>query len=128
MSLQVTLINRLPLSFRRIWESKFRHNFVDAVNLLCSACSAFFSCCQSNSSLVNELNNRNAINSLNSTDFIRVIIYGAKNSDNIIRYPDNCSPRKIAPPVRVGVWVKVRVSFSVDGQPDNCPRGKLPPG
>ena len=36
--------------------------------------------------------------------------------------------RTIAPPVRVGVWVKVRVSFSVDGQPDNCPRGKLPPG
>ena len=74
---------------------------------------------------MNELNNRNAINSLNSTDFIRVIIYGDKNSDNIIRYLDNCSPRKIAPPVRVGVWVKVRVSFSVGGQPDNCPRGKL---
>ena len=29
------------------------------------------------------------------------------------------------PPVRVGVWVKVRVSFRVGGQPDNCPRGKV---
>ena len=24
-------------------------------------------------------------------------------------------------PVRVGTWVKVRVSFRVGGQPDNCP-------
>ena len=31
------------------------------------------------------------------------------------------------PPVRVGVWVKVRVSFRVGGQPDNCPRRNLPP-
>ena len=37
------------------------------------------------------------------------------------RYPDNC------PPVRVGVWIKVRVSFRVGGQPDNWPREKLPP-
>ena len=30
------------------------------------------------------------------------------------RYPDNCPPRKIPlPPVRVRVWVKVRVSFRV---------------
>ena len=37
-------------------------------------------------------------------------------------YPDNCPQRKIAlPPVRVGVWVKVRVSFRVGGQPDNPP-------
>ena len=42
------------------------------------------------------------------------------------RYPDNCPPRKIAPPqVRVGLWVKVRVSFR-DGGQDNCPRGKFP--
>ena len=32
------------------------------------------------------------------------------------------------PPVRVGVSVKVRVSFRVGGQPNNCPREKLPPG
>ena len=36
-------------------------------------------------------------------------------------YPENC------PPVRVGVWVKVRVSFRVGVQPDKCPRGKLSP-
>ena len=41
-------------------------------------------------------------------------------------YLDNCSPRKIALPVRVGVWVKVRVSFRVgDNQrivpEENCP-------
>ena len=28
--------------------------------------------------------------------------------------------------VRVVVWVKVRVSFMVEDQPDNCVRGKLP--
>ena len=33
---------------------------------------------------MNELNNiSNAINSLNSTDFIRVILYGDKNFDNV---------------------------------------------
>ena len=31
------------------------------------------------------------------------------------------------PPVRVGVWVKMRVSFKVGGQPDYCPREKSPP-
>ena len=44
------------------------------------------------------------------------------------RYTDNCPPRKIAPPVRVGVWIKVRVSFRVGGQPDYCHRGRLPLG
>ena len=34
---------------------------------------------------------------------------------------------KIAPPIRIGVWVKVRASFRVGRQPDKCPRGKLPP-
>ena len=38
------------------------------------------------------------------------------------------APKENLPPVRVGVWVKVRVSFRVGGQPDDCPRGKLPPG
>ena len=37
-------------------------------------------------------------------------------------------PEENCPPVKVGVWVKVRVSFSVGGQPDNCLQGKLPPG
>ena len=34
---------------------------------------------------------------------------------------ENCSP------VRLGVWAKVRVSFRVGGQPDNCLQGKLSP-
>ena len=38
------------------------------------------------------------------------------------------APRGKLPPVRVGVWVKVKVGFRVEGQPDNCPGGKLPPG
>ena len=37
-------------------------------------------------------------------------------------------PEENCPPVKVGVWVKVRVSFRVGGQPDNCPQGKLAPG
>ena len=37
-------------------------------------------------------------------------------------------PEENCPPVRVGVSVKVRVSFRVGGQPENCPREKLPPG
>ena len=36
-------------------------------------------------------------------------------------------PEKNSPPVWIGVWVKVRVSFRVGGQPDNCPQGKQPP-
>ena len=41
---------------------------------------------------MNELNNisnamqYNAINSLNSTDFIRVILYGGKNFDNVTNF------------------------------------------
>ena len=38
------------------------------------------------------------------------------------------SPKENCPPVRVVVWVKVRVSFRVERQPENCPRGKLLPG
>ena len=37
------------------------------------------------------------------------------------------SPEENCPLVRVGVWVKVRVSFRVGGWSDNCPREKLPP-
>ena len=36
-------------------------------------------------------------------------------------------PEEKCPPVRVGVWVKVRISFRVGGQPDNYPRWKLLP-
>ena len=44
------------------------------------------------------------------------------------RYPDNRPRAKLPPvPVRIGVWVKVRVSFRVGGKPDNSPGGKLLP-
>ena len=93
----VKLINRLRLGFSHLREHKFRHNFADTVNPLCS-CSLeaentehFFLRCQNNLSarttLMNELNNiSNAINSLNSTDLIRVILYGDKNFDNVTNF------------------------------------------
>ena len=37
-------------------------------------------------------------------------------------------PEENCPPVGVGVWVKVKVSFRDVEQPDNCPREKLSPG
>ena len=36
-------------------------------------------------------------------------------------------PEKNCPPVTVGIRLKVRVSFRVGWQRDNCPREKLPP-
>ena len=91
---RVKLINRLRLSFIRLREHKFRHNFADTVNPLCSCTlktentKHLFLRCQNNLSarttLMNKLNNiSNAINSLNSTDLIRVILYGDKNFDNV---------------------------------------------
>ena len=88
----INLINRLRLGFSHLREPKFRHNFADTVNPLCSCTlqaeniEHFFLRCQNNLSahttLMNELNNTsNAINSLNSTDLIRVILYGDKNFD-----------------------------------------------
>ena len=72
----------------------FRHNFFNSVNLLCSCTletentKHFFSHRQNNLSthttFMNELNNiSSAINSLNSTTFIRVYIYGDINFDNV---------------------------------------------
>ena len=93
----VKLINRSRLSFSHLREHKFRHNFADTVNPL-SSCTFetentehFFLRYQNNLSarktLMNELNNiSNAINSLNSTDLIRVILYGNKNFDNVTNF------------------------------------------
>ena len=89
----VKLINRLRLGVSHLREHKFRHNFADTVNPLCSCTletentEHFFLRCQNNLSacttLMSELNNiTNGINSLNSTDLIRVILYGDKNFDN----------------------------------------------
>ena len=95
--LGVKVINRLRLSFSHLREHKFRHNFADTVNPLCSCTletentEHFFLRCQKHLSagttLMNELNNiSNAINSLNSTDLIRVILYEDKNFDNVTNF------------------------------------------
>ena len=93
----VKLINGLRLGFSHLREHKFRHNFADTVNPLCSCTletentEHFFLRCQNNLSarttLMNELSDiSNAINSLNSTYFIRVILYGDKNFDNVTHF------------------------------------------
>ena len=91
----VRLINRLRLGFNHLQEHKFRHNFADIVNPLCSRTletentEHFVLHCQSkvsaSTTLINELSNiNNAINSLNSTDFIRVIFY--RDFDNVTNF------------------------------------------
>ena len=95
--LGVKLINRLRLGFSHLREHKFRHNFADTVNPLCSCTletentEHFFLRRQNNLSarttLMNELSDiSSAINSLNSTYFIRVILYGDKNFDNVTHF------------------------------------------
>ena len=90
------LIDRLCLSFSHLQEHKFRHDFGDAVNPLCSCTletehiEYFFQHCQNintHFTLMNELNNiSNVINSLNLTNFIRVILYGDKHFDNATNF------------------------------------------
>ena len=97
----VRFINRLRLSFIYLREYKFRHNFADIVNLLRSSIletentEHFFLHCQNNltacRTLMNELNNIKAINYLNSTDFIRVIVYGDESFDNVTNFKINNS-------------------------------------
>ena len=95
--LGIRLLNRLRLVFSHLRENKFRHNFADTLNPLCS-CSLktedtdnYFLRCQNNLSfrtaLMNDLNNINtAIASLNSYDLLRVILYG----DEIFNKKSNC--------------------------------------
>ena len=48
-----------------------------------------------------------------------------QNKTNIeIMVSEQLSPKENCPLVRIGVWVKVKVSFRVKGEPDNCLRGK----
>ena len=49
---------------------------------------------------------------MSSSVFSAFIIYGIWTT----------VPEENSHPVRIGVWVKVRVSFRVGGQPDNCPQ------
>ena len=52
-----------------------------------------------------------------------------QNKTNIeIMVSGQLPPEENCPAVRIGVWIKVKVSFRVGGKPDNCPREKQPPG
>ena len=79
--LGVTLLNRLRLGFSHLMKNKFRHNFVDTLNPLCSFSletedrELYFLRCENNLSLNNI---STAIASLNSNDLLRVILYGDK--------------------------------------------------
>ena len=95
--LGVRLLNRLRLGFSHLREHKFRHNLADTLNPLCSCTletedtEHYFLRCQNNISfrttLMDDLNNINtAIASLNSNDFLRVILYG----DNSFNKETNC--------------------------------------
>ena len=88
--LGVNLLNRLRLGFSHLRKHKFRHNFADTLNPLCSCTleiedtEHYFLRYQNNISfrttLMNDLNNINtSIASLNSNDFLRVILYGDKS-------------------------------------------------
>ena len=87
--LGIRLLNRLRLGFSHLREHKFRHNFADTLNPLCS-CSLetedtehYFLRCQNNLSfrttLMNDLSNINtALASLNLSDLLIVILYGVE--------------------------------------------------
>ena len=91
----VRLINRLRLGLGNLGERKFRQNLADTLNpfILPTTLETklFFLHCKSKLSscttLMNELDNiSNAINYLNSTDFIWVTLYGDKNFDNVTNF------------------------------------------
>ena len=83
------LLNRLRLGFSHLRQHKFRHNFADTVNPLCSCAletestDHFFLHCQSYVSfctaLMNELSSiSSGIISLRPSAFLEVILYGDK--------------------------------------------------
>ena len=107
-SLGVRLLNRLRLGFSHLREHKFRHNFADTLNPLCS-CSLetedteyYFLRCQNNISFrttfMNDLNNINtAIASFNSNDFLKAIFYGNKSFKVLGESPDGQFPEGLFP-------------------------------
>ena len=95
--LGVRSLSRLRLDFSHLREHKFRHNFADTLNPLCSRSletedtEHYFLRCQNNLSfrttLMNDLNNINtAIASLNPNDLLRVILYGDKSFNKETSY------------------------------------------
>ena len=93
--LGIKLLTRLRLGFSHLSKHKFRHNFADSLNPLCS-CSLetectlhFFLRCQNHTTLCRALmtdlkNINHAIMSLNESDLLYVMLYGSKNFDNIM--------------------------------------------
>ena len=91
--LGIKLSTRLRLGFSHLPEHKFRHNFADLLNSLCSGSLEtestihLFLRCQNYTTLrralITELKNINdAIMSLNENDLLHVILYGNKNFEN----------------------------------------------
>ena len=87
------LLTRLRLGFSHLSKHKFRHNFANSLNRLCS-CSLevesmlhFFLRCQNYTTFrrafMTDLKNINdAIMSLNESDLLHVMLYGSKKFDN----------------------------------------------
>ena len=87
------LLTRLRLGFSHLSEHKFRDNFTNSLNLLCSgsleteSALHFFLRCQNYTTLrrvlIADLKNINdTIISLNENDLLHVILYGNKIFDN----------------------------------------------
>ena len=88
--LGIKLLNRLRVDFSHLKEHKFRHNFADTINPLCS-CSLetegtahFFLRCQNytniRTTLMNELNDiDNSITSRQPDELLQIILYGDLN-------------------------------------------------
>ena len=99
----VKLLIRLKLGFSHSHEDKFRHNFYDAMNPLCSCSlepetiSFYLLCClmfsSSCSALINNLNLIDpSISQLNETALANILLYGdfkkstSQNSKNVAEY------------------------------------------
>ena len=91
--LGIKLLYRLQLGFSHLREYKFRHNFADTVNPLCSCYPEIESKeyyilrCHNHAAfrtiLMNELNSINSkFNTLELDELIRTILYADKNFDN----------------------------------------------
>ena len=84
--LGIKILNRLRVDFSHLNEHKFRHNFLDTLNPLCS-CSLeiestahFFLCCRYFNNIritiMNELNDiYNSITSRQPNELLRLILY-----------------------------------------------------
>ena len=91
----IKLLNRLSVDFSHLNEHKFRHNFADTLNPLCScsleteSTAQFFLRCRYYSNiritLINDLNDiDNSITSRQPNELLRIVLYGdCKFKDNV---------------------------------------------